>query len=346
MFAIEFKPFVPHPLFRGGHVQTLAGTYLPGQRSVDMSTCHRVQLDDGDVVILHDTRPPLWRAGDRAALLMHGLAGCHQSGYMVRIAEKLKAAGVRAFRLDHRGCGAGEGLARYPYNAGRSEDALAALKAIGALCPGSPTAIVGFSLSGNIVLKLLGEAPERLPDFVDRAMAVNPPIDLAAAVECIRRPSCRMYDRHFVGLLYQQVLRHQRIVADPPAHRMERRPRELFEFDDLYTAAVCGYRGAADYYARCSAIQFVSRIELPTLVLAAGDDPLVPARVLEAAPWPVPVKLHVAAGGGHLGYIARGGLDRDRRWMDWRVVDWVTAPAAQRAALVAGAAAEPIRTPP
>jgi len=315
--------FEPHPLIRGGHAQTVLGAYLPGRRFRLRSDTHRVPLEDGDSVVLHDDCPLGWQPGDRVALLMHGLGGSYRSSYMVRIAAKLADAGVRAFRMDHRGCGAGEGLARLPYNAGRSEDALAALQTVGDICPGSPATIVGFSLSGNIVLKLLGEAPNSVPEHLESAMAVNPAMDLPACLECIRSPSCRIYDRNFVGQLYRQVQRLQQLVDNPPSHRLAGRPRELFEFDELYTAAVCGYQGAADYYTRCSAAQFVHNIEVPTLVLAARDDPMVPLRVFEQAAWPAAVHLHVAPGGGHLGYIARQGQDRDRRWMDWRVVDWV-----------------------
>ena len=98
-----------------------------------------------------------WQPADRSALLIHGLGGCHDSGYMQRIAHKLNARGVRVFRMDLRGCGAGMGLARLPYHSGRSEDARAALAAIARICRNSPTTLVGFSLGANMSLKLLGE---------------------------------------------------------------------------------------------------------------------------------------------------------------------------------------------
>ncbi len=329
MTPVPFPAFEPHPLVRGGHAQTVVGAYLPARGAGSQAELVRVPLDDGDTIVLHDDRPRSWRPGDRVAVLLHGLGGSSLSGYMVRIAGKLMDAGVRVFRLDHRGCGAGVGLARFPYNAGRSEDALAALQAIGRVCPDSPAAIVGFSLSGNIVLKLLGEAPQLVPSQLVRAMAVNPSLDLHAAVECIKSPSCRLYDRNFVGLLYRQVQRLHELIEDPPRHRLNGKPREILEFDELYTAAVCGYGGAADYYARCSAAQFVHNISIPTLVLTARDDPLVPVDTFEKAAWPASVAVHIAPSGGHLGYVARRRTDPDRRWMDWRVVDWVTASVDQ-----------------
>ena len=92
--------------------------------------------------------------------MIHGLAGCHQSPYMRRIAAKLNAGGIRTFRMDLRGCGAGALLARLPYHSGQSADAAAALETIAGICPGSPATLIGFSLGGNIALKLVGE---RLP---------------------------------------------------------------------------------------------------------------------------------------------------------------------------------------
>ena len=119
----SLPPFRQHLLFRGGHAQTLAGAYLPGRRYRYRAEQREVTLPDGDRIVLHDDCPAGWQSGQRAALLIHGLAGSHQSGYMQRIAHKLQARGVRAFRMDLRGCGAGAGLARLPYHSGRSEDA-------------------------------------------------------------------------------------------------------------------------------------------------------------------------------------------------------------------------------
>jgi predicted alpha/beta-fold hydrolase len=95
---------------------------------------------------------------------------------------------------------------------------------------------------------------------------------------------------------------------------------------------VCGFGTAENYYATASSLALLPRIKLPTVILAAADDPLIPARVLATASLPPAARLHMTDHGGHLGFIGRRGVDADRRWMDWRVVDWV---------LAAGAAARP-----
>jgi predicted alpha/beta-fold hydrolase len=323
---LNIAEFSPHALLRTGHLQTLAGVFLPLPRVVEAAVQRVVELPDGDRIILHDESPPDWSVGGRTALLIHGLSGCHSSPYMVRIARKLCTRGVRSFRMDLRGCGAGLGLARLPYHSGRSEDAAAALRKIGELCPGSPTALIGFSLGGNIALKLLGESAHDLPDNLDRAVALCPPVDLLACVRTLGRGVNRLYDRHFVQALRQQVAALHRLIPDAPSLPAKRVPLGVFDFDEMFTAPVCGFGTALNYYRLCSSAQFVPEIRIPTQILAAGDDPLVPGEVFADLRLSPTVTLNVPRSGGHLGFISRRNGDADRHWMDWRVVEWVTRP--------------------
>jgi uncharacterized protein len=324
MPSASFTSFRPHLLFRGGHAQTLAGVYLPGRRHPYRARQHRVELDDGDQLVLHDDCPASWQAGDRCALLIHGLAGDHTSGYMRRIAHKLNARGVRAFRMDLRGCGAGMALARLPYHSGRSADAAAALSAIAGLAPNAPTTLIGFSLGANITLKLLGELGDRPCGTLDSAVAVCPPVDLAACSRQISLPANRIYDRFFVKLLCRQLQARQAVISDAPSAPWSRRPRTLWEFDNSFTAVVCGFGTADDYYRQASSRNLLGSIRLPTYVLGARDDPMIPPEALESAGPPSNVEIQLTDHGGHLGFVGRGGVDPDRRWMDWRVVEWVT----------------------
>ncbi len=331
MSSYVFTSFRAHPLLRGGHAQTLAGVYLPWPALAYQARQHRVTLADGDQLVLHDDCPPDWQPGDRTALLIHGLAGCHTSGYMQRIAHKLSARGVRAFRMDLRGCGAGAGLARLPYHSGRSEDAAAALEAIAGLAPSSPTTLVGFSLGANITLKLLGELGQRACGNLDSAMAVCPPVDLAACSRQISRLTNRPYDRYFVTLLTRQIAAATAMLPDLAAVSPPPRPRTLWEFDNEFTAVVCGFGTADAYYREASSAQYMPDIEIPTLVLASRDDPMIPPQALSAVRLPPAVRVHWTERGGHLGFVGRAGADPDRRWMDWRVVDWILSQSGSSA---------------
>jgi predicted alpha/beta-fold hydrolase len=316
MLEFQIPPFRPHALFRGGHAQTIAGAYWPYRRPRYRARHHIVALPDGDQLVLHDDCPPNWKPTDRTALLIHGLAGCHESGYMVRIAHKLHARGVRSLRMDLRGCGAGMSLARLPYHSGRSEDAAAALESIARHLPQSPTTLVGFSLGANITLKLLGELGDRPCGNLDSAMAV--------CSRQISQASNRIYDRFFVGLLLKHVAERRRVLPQLAHTAFSAIPRTLWEFDNSFTAVVCGFGTADNYYRQASSAPWIPKIRIPTLILASRDDPMIPCDALANSPGSPSVQVHMAESGGHLGFVARGGADPDRRWMEWRVIDWIT----------------------
>ncbi len=324
--------FRPLPGLGGGHRQTLAGTWWPGVLRPEQATIRRVDLLDGDALVLHDDAPADWVIGGRTAILLHGLAGCFRSPYLVRTAEKLNARGIRTFRMDLRGNGAGFGLAIKPYHAGCSEDLLAAVRHVEALCPGSPIALIGFSLGGNIVLKTVGESPQQLPASISRAMAVNPPIDLARCTHGLTRWPLTRYDRYFVRLLLRRLESLSQVRTDWEPYRFDQPPTRLIDFDDQYTAPRSGFLNAADYYERCSSEQFLPAIQVPTLLLTSRDDPMIPPELFRRARLSPNCRLHIAHGGGHLGYLGRGSVDPDGRWLDWRVVDWVLANCSSRGA--------------
>lgn len=317
--------FRPSPLLRGGHAQTLAAYLWPGAQHAYRATTHTVALDDGDRIVLHDDCPDEWTAGRRTLLMIHGLAGCHASGYMRRIAAKANSRGIRTFRMDMRACGAGFGLAQYPSHSGRTGDVNAALAAIAELCPGSPTALIGFSLGGNMVLNTVAQWDSSPAATVDSAIAVCPPVDLATCSRQLHQGTARPYDRYFLRLLLRRLEARRQRLPDAPHVRLDRPPRYLWEFDDQVTAPLCGFSGAEDYYRRTSPAPLLAAVRLPTLLVAAADDPLVPSATFAQFELSQAVELHVAQSGGHLGFIGRRGDDPDQRWLDWRIVERVMA---------------------
>ncbi len=272
----SFPPFEPHPWFPNGHAQTIAARYLPGPPLRLPSVYHEVDAGDGDWLTVLDSTPPGWRPGDPTALMIHGLAGCARAPYLVRVAIRLVALGVRVVRMNLRGAGVGFGGAREIYHAGRTADLRTRrrmARAPGAT--GSPIALVGFSLGANLVLKLAAEAAEEPLDGLDAVVAANPPIDLAACCRHIQLPENRVYDRHFVRMLRAEVNRLHRAFPElgpVPVNRVS----STLEFDDLYTSLRNGFAGAADYYQRSSAGPLVPQIEVPGLVVHAADDPFIP----------------------------------------------------------------------
>jgi len=340
---LDLHPFLPPWWLRGAHQQTLAASCWHGRLPQYSAVPRKITFDDGDVVVVHDDCPVGWQPGDRAALLMHGLVGSHQSPLLVRLATKLNQVGIRVFRWDMRGCGAGAGLARLPYHAGCSQDLHRVVNSVLTWCRSDSTApmaeehdpnahqpflnLLGVSLSGNILLKYLGEAPERTPPELMQAIVVNPPIDLARSVGTLRGKVTRWYDRHFVAKLVADLKQRHKLRPDAPMPATNFLPRGLMEFDNWYTAPISGFSTAQDYYDRCSAEQFMPEIRLPTTVITSRDDPMVPVQMFTASldRWSPQVRLAIAAGGGHVGYFARRGIDPDPFWLDWRIVELMTS---------------------
>ncbi|MGI8979235.1 MAG: YheT family hydrolase [Pirellulaceae bacterium] len=327
-----FSTFIPHPLVRGGHAQTVLGCYLPGLKWSASAQQHKVSLPDSDQLVLHDDLPgnQQWRDGDRVALLVHGLGGCHQSTYMQRTAAKLVGKGVRVFRMDLRDCGAGAGLARLPVHAGRSDDVGSALLHVIECCPDSPVFLVGFSMGANHVLKLLGELGSQRPANLAGAMAVAPPIDLPACARNMETGLNQLYNRKFLrGLLRAAAVRNRRVPKEfaPP---LDPPPRHLREFDQRFTAPLGGFASAEDYYERSGAGRTLKNIAVPTVIVAAADDPIVPVKPFETATYSSTTQLVITPSGGHLGFFGTAGMDPDRRWLDWRIVEWATTSQVPR----------------
>jgi len=321
--------FRPHPLLRQGDIHTIVASYLHVPMARAAAHVHLVHLGDGDRVVLEDDRPGTWQAGSRVALFLHGLAGSSRSPYCLRIAKKLNDRGVRTFRMSLRSAGIGQGFAQRPYHAGCSEDVVAALEYLAAECPESPVTLLGFSMGGNIALKLLGEVEDLPPGGLDSAIAVCPPIDLATCCEGLSRGFKQLYDRNFVHLLLKQFHVSRKTSPMTAAVRMPRYPRRLIGYDSMVTAPIHGFGSVADYYRLASSAAYIPRIRIPSWILAAADDPVVPARIFQGVDFPDCVSLTIARHGGHLGFVGvRGhvgveGVDGDRRWMDWRLVECV-----------------------
>lgn len=323
--ANQFSEFQPHWLLRSGHLQTVAGAVLRGKHYPYRAARRPVLLEDGDIGILHDDQPTDWQPTSPAALLIHGLAGSHASSYMIRIAGRLNDVGIRTFRIDMRGSGTGEGLSRKTYHGGCSHDVGSALRRVAEICPAAPIHLVGFSIGGNAALKLMGETPDQLPSQLSSAVAINPPIDLGFCVERFRKGPTRFYDGHVVKSLYRQVCRSSRLIERTPHVVQGRMPRGQREFDSLYTAGVWGFDSVDQFYANTSSRQVISEVRIPSLLIASRDDPLVPVELFEQLVLPDSITLRLTDHGGHLGFIGQKGPDPDRRWMDWRIVDWITA---------------------
>ena len=315
--------FRPLPLLFHPHVQTVAALFWPSRRESYPSTHRLLPLPDGDKLVVVVSTPSVWQPDRRTIVMVHGLCGCYGSRYMVRMAGKFYRRGLRAIRVNLRGCGSGVGLARRPYHSGRSEDVRHVIEWLARESPESPVTLVGFSLGGNVVLKMAGEDGARPSGRLDSLIAVSAPIDLSACSRLIEQPRNRIYDRYFVSRLRATVQELHRFFPDLPPLVL---PRQLTlrMFDDAYTAPRSGFRDAADYYARASSGPLVERIVVPTLLLSLRDDPFIAAAPFEQLPRRSNMDLCLTEYGGHLGFLGFTGRRLNYRWMDEQLIEWIT----------------------
>lgn len=316
--------FCPPSWLRNGHLQTIYAAYLFQGLKPESSIEHQIALDDGDTLMIHDDCPTSWKPGDRVVLLVHGLSGCAASSHVARVSHKFNDLGFRTIRMDQRGSGAGAFIAKRHTYAGASHDLAEVVNFMVKLIVGSPISIIGCSMGGNILMKYLCEDPDLVPRQVDSAIAVSPPIDLARCAWNLRRGFNRVYDYRFLRRVYRSWRERRQNVPDLVDFPTNPRPFRLLHFDDMYVAPAAGYRSAREYYSKSSSAPMLHQCRVPTLLLTAKDDPLIPFDMYLDYPLSDAIRFLVTDCGGHLGYINSQSEDPDRRWLDWRMCDWIS----------------------
>ena len=302
---VAVAPFAPARATAGGHRQTLLGYWFRRHLRWEGPAEDLVVEAGEDVRLLARVT---WQEGRRDArpvlVVVHGLGGCDAAGYAVATGRLALARGWHVARMNMRGAGDAEALCPRLYNAGLDGDLLAVLAA---LAPHAPAlAVVGFSLGANLALLALARGGDRLPPGLAAVAAVSPPLDLAACADALERPANRLYQSYFVRNLKAAYRRRQRLRPDLYQPGRERGIRTIREYDDVITAPYGGYASAEEYYAASSAGPRLGALTRPALVLAALDDPMVPAD--SVARWPLPpsglVQREMTSTGGHVGFAA------------------------------------------
>ena len=306
------------------HAQTFGAYFLRGKYSKNRAIKHEVPLYDGDRLVIHDDEPESWITGDRITIIISGLCGCHASPYVVRAADKLQRRGIRTFRVDMRGFGDSALISRSHIHGGKYEDLMAVIDFVRRLSPLSKISLVGYSIGGNIVMKTLAVWGDERPDEVDSAVAVSPPIDLVHCAWNLRRRGNRVYEAYFMRELRSRLSRRRRMVKDLVDPGITPLPSRLIHFDDQFTAPCFGYRGAKEYYEDASSATQLNNVAVPTIILTAQDDPIVPFEMYSNYSMSKYIDIVAPQQGGHLGFLGQG-RDPDRHWMDWRICQWVTS---------------------
>ena len=325
-----FTPFHPHPALTNGHLQTILGNFFPRPLFDIPSTEELVVVDpvDNSRILCHcHWQPEPVRADRLTVVLLHGLEGSSDSRYIRGIAARAWAAGMNVVRMNMRNCNNTEELTPTLYHSGRSGDVAAVVDHFTAQFGLHRVALVGYSMGGNMVLKLAGEWGNRPP--LVAVATVCPAIDLAAGSDALHEPRNRLYEMRFLRGLRRRLRRKSELF--PAVYNLSNLGpiRSIREFDNQIVALHCGFRDADDYYYRSAAARVIDRIAVPTLILAAQDDPFIRlypetrARVL-ANPH---IQYVESRHGGHCAFLSRDKGD-DIHWAEATVVRYLETVTA------------------
>ncbi|MGZ4832899.1 MAG: YheT family hydrolase [Terriglobales bacterium] len=320
--ASDRDPFVPRRWLRGGHAQTLAGHFLPRRNLLPPPERRLFPVEEG-VQVRCECHWQRERGKAITAVIVHGLEGSSDSNYVIGTGSKAWAAGMNVVRMNVRNCGGTEQLAPTLYHSGISSDVGAVVNELISEDHLLRVTIAGFSMGGNMVLKLAGEWGSGAPREVKAFAAVCPGIDLAASAAELHRWSNRIYEWRFLVSLWRSIGRKARLFPSVFRRPGWRALRSIRDFDDEVTARYCGFSGAEDYYRRASASPLVPRIAVPTLVIHAKDDPFI--RILpetrSALEENTKVQFVETEHGGHCAFVGYDNGD-DGRWAERQIVEF------------------------
>ena len=309
--------FRPAPWLSNRHLQTVAPLLWPSGPEYDGVEPRIVEVDDAAAVAVKVE--PVAGHPRGTLLLVHGIGGSADSGYMRRTARVARRSGWTTVRMSCRNAGGTERLSRTLSNAGQSDDIGRVLATLDDWSLPRPFAVAGFSLGGNMVLRYAGLAGTE--SLADAVAAVNPPVDLEVCSRTLLEWRNRPYSLFFTYGLCAQIrkIRRHRPVAGPPARWWN--IRTVWRFDELFVAPDAGHPSAEAYYAAASSGPRLEGLRVPALVLSAEDDPFIPAEIFE------PYRklatnglvLDLVRRGGHLGYW---NSESPRFWAATAVLDF------------------------
>ena len=323
--AFAAKPFTPHPAFKSGNAQTLAAYAWPRSYRLERPPQDEERLLETEpgVKVLAHCRWQQRRHEHSTVVIWHGMEGSANSIYMIATADKAYRAGFNVVRVNYRNCGGTEHLTPTLYHGGLSDDLRVVVNQLIEDEGLKRILLLGFSLGGNMVLKLEGEYGENAPPEVIAACVISPSVDLGASADLILSRRNWIYHKQFMRSLRKRIRLKNKLFPDVYDLSPLPRIRNLREFDDAFTSVASGFLNAEDYYYRASSIRVVANIRIPTLIIHAEDDPFIPFEplrddVFSANPY---LMMVTTERGGHVAFVS-SRTDEDRFWAENRAVEF------------------------
>jgi predicted alpha/beta-fold hydrolase len=329
MPEFQFPQYDPPAWLKNGHLMTIVPTLMHRNfaPAIVQAQARQFEVEPGNQLLARCT----WqqnKTGRPTILIVHGLEGSSEARYVLAVAHKAFALGMNVVRLNLRNCGETLHLSTTLYHAGMSADLIEIARQLKDSDGLESFALMGFSLGGNIVLKAVAELSldrENNPG-VEAVAAISPSLDLLECVRAIQKPENWMYEHFFVSSLRRKIRQKAQLCPGKFDVALLNKVTGILEFDDMFTAVHGGFGSAENYYATQSALQLIDKIDIPTLLITAQDDPLVPFAIFDNPAFCNPhITLLAPKHGGHAGFLASKCEDAtvfDRHWAENRAAQF------------------------
>jgi predicted alpha/beta-fold hydrolase len=307
------EDFVPRRWLRNGHLQTLAGNFLPRRYALPEPESMLVEVEPARAdrpacyIVCHcHWQPQAVRRERLTVVLVHGLEGSSSSQYVLGNSARAWAAGLNVVRMNMRSCAGDERLSPSIYHSGLSQDVGSVVEEIVSAQQLRSVALIGYSMGGNLVLKWIGELGTRIPAEVKAAVGVSPLMDLTVSSAALHEPINRGYEWHFLRSMLGRMRRKVQLFPQIYSTEGLERIRSMRDFDGHIVARYGGFADADDYYQRAASSQFADRIAIPTLILHSLDDPFI--RMLPSTRETLAANPHIryieTKHGGHCAFLS------------------------------------------
>ena len=334
----SYQHFVPRRFLSNGHLQTIFGNLLPRQdhlppaeeQFIEVSPAHGSQISSQIRCECH-WQPEAYRAASPTAIVVHGLEGSSFSQYVIGNANKLWSAGCNVVRMNMRNCGGTERLTPTLYHSGMSSDIDQVMRFFIEKYRLQSVGLIGYSMGGNLVLKLAGDLAANAPAELRSVIGVSPAMDLAVSADALHEWQNRLYERRFLRALLRRFRRKAQLFPRAFDARIATGIHSLRQFDDKITALYSGFLSADDYYYRAAAARVIDQIAVPALVIHACDDPFI--RIAAETRESLALNPHItfleSAHGGHCAFLAEpdAAKGNDGYWAEHTAMRFLLAHA-------------------
>ena len=318
------ETFNPSFTMRNKHIQTLYQTLFRKIKEPNFEI-EKFILEDGDFLETYWLKTKNPQANTPTVVIFHGLAGSYESPYIQGMMTALSHSGYNTVLMHFRGCSGKVNILPRSYHSGETGDALEFINSLHKRFPDVNLYGVGFSLGGNMLLKLLGEVKENSP--LHAAAIISPPMQLDVCANAINQGISQIYERRLVKDLNKALIKKY-AVNDMESYigleiKEVKKLKTFWEFDSAYTAPIHGFQSAQDYYTKSSSKQFLKDIHTPTLIIHSYDDPFMNTEIIPTQKEVSKnVSLELSKYGGHVGFV-EGSFFKPKYWLEERVVHFL-----------------------